>query len=71
VYICNSPLINSGGSHDTIIELEEYLSTVTFLGALGTVHNKEQIVYNFINNDYGSFVPIVLCILYSYIAGNF
>ena len=36
VYICNTPLINSGGSHDTLIELEEILSTVTFLGALGT-----------------------------------
>ena len=35
VYISNIPLINSGGSHDTLIELKETLSTVTFLVALG------------------------------------
>jgi len=32
-----SPLINSGGFHDTIIELEEHISIVIFLAALGTV----------------------------------
>ena len=37
VYICNMPLINSGGSHNTLIEFAEAFSTVTFLGALGTV----------------------------------
>ena len=36
VYITNIPLINSGGSHDTLIELKETLSTVTFLVAVGT-----------------------------------
>ena len=37
VYICSILLINSGGSHDTLKELEETLSTVIFLVALGTV----------------------------------